>query len=418
MKIHRKDYNRSLSFLVVYVFLMLIPGELYFYIAGVRLEFYRLYLLVMAVVLFGSIVAFNKMTWIERFLFLYCVYAGLGFLYNHGFSGVKSAVILFVEVFVSYSLGLLMGGKRKSLNKFLLLFSFVYILLIPFAVLETIDGYRVLHVLAASVAGNPVMDYLGDSYFRYGIHRAGTVFSHPILYSVCAVMLLPLIFASYKKVKAGLLSIGVFVAMVTSVTSAGFLMLAFQFGFYFLNLISIKIKNIFKYTAYVSIFSFLCLNVVSNRGAVLLFIQTLSLNPATAYTRYQQWQFSFDDILANPIWGIGFNEWSRPHWMSFSVDSFWLMTILQNGFIALLFLSCFFVGSCIVYWKAWRVSGDIIHFSFFVSIFSVIFAAFTVDFFDRAQLMVFMFMGIYNSFSYKILRDESFRKRASVHEIA
>jgi len=398
-------YRASWILVVVYLVLMTIPSELYFNVLGVRLELYRIFLVLVSFVFIKDFLRFNRFQLPEKMLFLYCFYCFIGFLINHGVGGIQSGIILFLEIFVGYFIGLSIAGSAAKFKRVLGFISVFYFLMIPFAIIESQNGYRLLHVFFAELVGNPVLDYLGDSYLRHGLHRASTVFSHPILYSVCAVMFIPIYFALYHKAKAAFLISGIYVAMITSVTSVGFLMVLLQVGMVVLKYISKFYRNVFKHVVLLSLFSFLILNFLSNRGPVLLFVQTMALNPDTAYARYLQWFYSFDDIQANPFFGIGFYEWSRPFWMLISIDSFWLMTVLQNGIPALVFLFMFFTVSTKRYWVAWRTTNSILFFAYFVSAFSVIFAAFTVDYFDRAQLMVFLLFGFFNSFFYKYSRS-------------
>lgn len=383
---------------VVYFLLMLIPTELYVQIGSIRMEIYRLFLVFVLLVFFSYIYSYRKYGLVGKCLLLYCVLCFFSFIINHGISGIQSGAILFLEVFIGYFIGLQLGGKPRYLIQFLRLVSCVFLILAPFAFFEAIDGYRLLHVLPAGITNVPVIDNLGDSYFRHGLHRASTVFSHPILYSICAVMFLPLIYLRYGKFLGSIFSIGFFSAMITSVTSAGFVMVIIQFILFCIKKLSVYIPSIFKLTVYSICVVYICLSFVSNRGPILLAIQFASLNPATAYTRYQQWLFAADDVANNPLWGIGFYEWSRPHWMQVSIDSFWLMTVLQNGYPALLALAVVFIVSIRSYWLAWRSTHSVLFFTFFCSMFSIIFAGFTVDFFDRAQLIIFLMLGVFNSF--------------------
>ena len=393
---------RASGFLVfTYLLLMVIPGEFYFNIAGVRLELYRIFLIISFFVFFKSIISFRRYGLSEAFLFLYCMYCLLGFLVNHSGGGLQSGVILFLEVFLGYLLGLTVNGSIKQLKKLLFFIGFFYMVMAPLAIMESQTGYRATHVFFAELLGNPVEEYLGDSYFRHGLHRASTIFSHPILYSVCAVMFLPLFFTVFPKFKALLLTSGIYVAMVCSVTSVGFLMVILQIGLAVLKFISRFYKKIFSHVVLVSIAAFVFLSFASNRGPVLVFIQSMSLNQHTAYSRYLQWQHSFDDILSNVFFGVGFHGWSRPFWMQGSIDSFWLMAALQSGIAAFIFLFLFFLISVKRYWVKWKETKNSLYFAIFVSAFATIFAAFTVDYFDRAQLMVFMLFGVFNSFIYK-----------------
>ena len=36
-----------------------------------------------------------------------------------------------------------------------------------------------------------------------------------------------------------------------------------------------------------------------------------------------KYEYSMDDILDHPLFGIGLNDWTRPEWMNNSIDSFW-----------------------------------------------------------------------------------------------
>ncbi|TGE83931.1 hypothetical protein C7Y70_08075 [Pseudoalteromonas sp. KS88] len=390
------------TLVLIYFYSMLIPMEAFFYLGSIRMELYRLILICITPFVLVNLRKQNLFGLTEKFLLLYCAWVTVSFLANHGTANLESGVINFLEVFIGYGLGLLLCGSKDSLKKLFKTFLLVFTLLIPLAIIEASNGIRVLHIWAANIFGNPVLEYLGDSYFRYGLHRASTVFSHPILYSICALMVLPLSFLYYKPLKALLMSTGLFVAMISSVTSAGFLMVIMQFSLFVLKRIAEYFENIYKVIVWGISIIYLLLIVSSNRGPVLVMVESLALNPATAYARYQQWQFSADDIANSPLFGIGFESWSRPFWMSDSVDSFWLNVTLVSGYPALFFLTAFFFLTLKAQWqnKDHKTDGKF-YFVFFCSTASIVFAGLTVDFFDRAQLMVFLMLGIYNSFLIK-----------------
>lgn len=383
---------------VTYFLLMLIPSEVYFQINTIRIEPYRIYLIVAALVLLPKVLLKHKFSLAEKFLIFYCVWCTLSFLVNHGPAGLQSGAILFLEILVGYLVGSSIKGDINALKKFIFIVLLAFLVLIPFAVSESLTGYRYLHVAAANIVNTPVEVYLGDSYFRYGLHRASTIFSHPILYSVCAVAILPVVYFLFNKVKASVLSMGVFVAMITSVTSAGFVMFGIQLILYSAKKVQIYVPNIFKIILYVTTISYVLIAAFSNRGPILVFISFASLNPATAFARYMQWQYAADDISSNPFFGIGFFEWSRPFWMSSSVDSYWLLSALQNGYPAIFTLGTFIILTAIKYWQEWKKSNNDLYFVFFTIVFSIAFAGFTVDFFDRAQLFMFMLIGMFSSF--------------------
>jgi len=392
--------NRSQAkfWLIAYLLFMIIPAEFYFQLAGIRLEPYRIYL-ILAFLLF-LLPNLNYFNFEKRdvLLLLYTVLCCFGLIFNHGAAGLKSGGIFFLEVFVGYSVGLSVGariGLFKSVISVVLIF---FVLLIPFAILESNTGYRLFHVIAGELSGSEYVEYLGDSYYRRGVHRASTVFSHPILYAICCAVVVPFVFYFYKGAKRYLALIGIATGLYASMTSAAILMVISQYGLHFLRKLQRRFKNIFSIVVYLSLGAYIFLFFASNRGAVLLFISFASLNPQTAYVRYLQWQNASDDISRNFWWGIGLNDWTRPFWMPSSIDSYWLLAMLQNGVFAMVALALFFITLCKGFWKSWRLTGNTIYFMFFTVVFSIIFAGFTVDFFDRAQLFIFFLLGCMASF--------------------
>ncbi|VVP27711.1 hypothetical protein PS900_04191 [Pseudomonas fluorescens] len=390
-------YSKAPTLCLIYIALIFIPAELYWSVGEIRLEPYRVFLILASLVLLPKIIKhqYDKK---EIALLIYCGLCAISFIYVHGGKGIQSSLILLLEVFVSYFLGLSIKANIQALKKCISLLMVLFLILAPFGVAEAFDGYRFFHVLFANIAGNFTLDNLGESYFRHGIHRASTVFAHPILYSVIAIMYFSLLFRLYSPVIMLLFSIGIITAAVTSVTSAGLLMIALTLGLYLLQRSKAYIPNIYKLFLWFIAIAYISISMASNRGPVQILIQMLSLNSETAYTRYLQWQFASEDISNHPFFGIGFNEWTRPFWLPPSIDSYWLVTVLQNGVLALVALSVFFICSLKQYWQRFHETNEWLYFCFFCSISAFVLAAFTVDFFDRAQFILFLTMGFYNSF--------------------
>lgn len=382
---------------VIYIILIFIPEEFHWLAGQIRLEPYRIFLIFAALLLIPKLIK-HKYDRKELALLAYCGLCAVSYIYVHGAQGIQSALILTLEVLISYFIGISINGDLKKLKKCINLIMTFFLILAPFAIIESQNGYRLFHVAFAKMIGTETLEVLSGDYFRHGLYRASTVFSHPILYSVIATMYLSLVFHLYRQPAKALFFFGVATAIITSVTSAGLLMVILIAALYLMQKIKKNIPYIYKIAVTISLLSYTFLSIASNRGPVQVLIQVSSLNPETAYTRYLQWQFASIDIFNNPIFGIGFNEWTRPFWLSSSVDSYWLVTVLQNGIPALLALSTFFILSLKQYWNEFNITSDKLFFCFFVSICAFTLAAFTVDYFDRAQLMLFLTMGLYNSF--------------------
>jgi hypothetical protein len=64
-------------------------------------------------------------------------------------------------------------------------------------------------------------------------------------------------------------------------------------------------------------------------------------------------EWGMKNVWANPLWGIGLNEWVRPWFMhSGSMDNFWLVVAVRYGIPGFLLTS---IGFSLVIWKVmWR----------------------------------------------------------------
>jgi hypothetical protein len=120
----------------------------------------------------------------------------------------------------------------------------------------------------------------------------------------------------------------------------------------------------------------------------------LTFSPATADNRLVIWEYASKDVERNPIWGIGFNDWSRPHWMpSSSMDAFWLVTAVQGGLPAAL---CLMSGVILLAAGVSRneASDRRVRRTWLILIFSLTVAAFTVHFWTTLYAFFFFLLGI------------------------
>ncbi|NOD49764.1 hypothetical protein GS624_20815 [Ruegeria sp. HKCCD5849] len=80
------------------------------------------------------------------------------------------------------------------------------------------------------------------------------------------------------------------------------------------------------------------IEVFSNRSPAQMFAAYLTLKPSTAWNRIHIFNNVTDDIMRNPVFGIGLKDWTRPRWMLSSVDNFWLVLAMRNGILGFLLL--------------------------------------------------------------------------------
>lgn len=380
---------------VIFILLAMLPGEIHTVLGGVRLEPYRIFLIFYALVNIRG-VFFSKYERFELLLLLFCFWAMLSYVAVHGSAGIQSGVIRFLEVWVVYFMArnysLKFGGD--GIKKIVMLVSSLFLIMAPLALVESQTGMRYTHIWAASVFGTDTDPFIGENYFRYGVYRSSVSFAHPILYSIVAMAFAPFVWFLFSGLKRGLFSFAYLVAVYTSMTSAGIAMLFINILWHIVHGVDQKIPGTLRRLVYGFMFSFLLMNVVSNQGPIKILMQLIALNPATAYARYSQWQYAWDDVIRNKFIGIGFNEWTRPWWMHHSIDSYWLHMAVTHGLVALLVLAGFWgllIHALLIKYKS---TGDFFRILYAGIVLSIIFAGLTVAFFDRAQMLIYFIVGL------------------------
>lgn len=394
--------NSGIWAFLVFFLLSLLPAELYLEIAGIRLEAYRLFLLIYTALNFQRMLQ-ARYEKFELWLFMFCAWSLMSFVVVHGVSGVQSGIIRFLEVGVVYYIGrdaCVRGGKR-AVKAIILSVSIAFVFMIPLALVESGDGIRITHVIAANIAGVETTTFIGDNYFRYGVYRSSVVFSHPILYSVIAMSLIVLTWYLFTGVLRYLFVFGYLVAAYTSMTSAGFIMLGMQVGLIVLDRLNNQIPGIRKNVVRLGLLVLILLQLFTNQGAIKLLLNILALNPETAFARYYQWENAWDDVMRNKVFGIGFNQWTRPWWMPESIDSYWLHMAVVHGLVGVTIISVFWILLFRYLFSSYQISRDRIIFVMSCAVLGIIFGGITVAFFDRAQTFLYLFLGMMMGYTYR-----------------
>jgi hypothetical protein len=89
------------------------------------------------------------------------------------------------------------------------------------------------------------------------------------------------------------------------------------------------------------------LETFTGRGLVGA-LALLTLNPATAYTRRNQWILGIDDVMRHPFFGFDPSTWTRPFWLAASVDNYWLVMMMRSGIPSLVYLAL----TVLLIWRA------------------------------------------------------------------
>jgi len=224
---------------------------------------------------------------------------------------------------------------------------------------EMLTGTHYARDFARSILGGAPPEEMSK---RLGLTRAYGPFEHPILYGIFCAASIGLTrvafpagrgFGVWPAVRTGLL----FLATFASVSSGAMAVAAIQLAMIAWERATGRLRGKWWVLAAVCLAGVMAVSATSSRSPVAVLITTLSLSPETGYMRMEIFNYGSAEVVRNPWWGIGFNDWERPDWMpdTGSVDNFWLLTAMRFGLPALIFLA---VAMGVVVFRAGRAGLD------------------------------------------------------------
>jgi hypothetical protein len=262
-------------------------------------------------------------------MFIHSAWPILALSANHGFSSaLESGGVMFLESFTPYLIARCFICDLKTFRNVVYFLTTMVLFIAALAIPESLTGKHFVRDLFG--APTPFINE------RLGLDRAFVSFDHPILYGVFCSSVFGLFWygsgnriSLFKKLGTGF-SIGL--ATFLSLSSGPLSALAVQIILTAWDKTLAFSKNRWKLLLILTIILYLLIDLLSNRSPMKVFFGYLTLNPATAYTRVILWEWGSQDVVNNPIFGIGFNEWSKPAWMhGSSLDAFWLLLAIRFG---------------------------------------------------------------------------------------
>ena len=331
--------------ILVLVVLLLLLTPAFFSIGSVKLSPSKIAFLVLVPVLSINLVrgVYGRILPTDYMIFGYTLWMTLSMMINHKLS-------VAVEYTGSVSVTLLGGyltarAGIRSKEDFIALIKFlglVVVISLPFAISETLDSRTTIPRWLDAIPG---VSSQGDINHepRMGLWRVQFVFAHPIHYGLFCSLAFSLVLVGLSTVM-GLLRRIVFAAMIAvgcflSVSSGPVLALGAQLCLIGWLLLTYKIKKRWQIFCSLSIFTYIILEMMSERGAIYSIVSKLAFSSSTAFSRRMLYVHGMEQVVKkHPIFGIGYADWNLPSWMTGSVDNFWLF--LAGTFGVPTFLLC------------------------------------------------------------------------------
>ncbi|MEM1316229.1 MAG: hypothetical protein AAGI51_16860, partial [Pseudomonadota bacterium] len=352
------DASKRPSILPV-LFLLTIVCPLILQAGGLRLTPYRLILLAMFLPLFFRWVSgkAGAILVMDLLVLAYAGWATLAMLVNHGIESIEGSGMFAMESLGAYLLGRVMIRGPNDFRAFAKALAVVIgVMLVLGAIEATQNGWQPLNTIFRLFGRVHGHNFIPP---RWGLNRAQGPFEHAILFGVFLSSGVGVLHYALTKGKRSALGIALPCAAVFFSLSLGaYIAAALQVA-------------LILYDAYSEEFGFkagperwwllmwgfvalyFALDMASNRTPVMIFIQTFAFSELSAAVRIHTWNHGMANAMGSPIFGIGHHNWSRPFWLTSSVDNFWLLNIMRYGFVGgalviAVFLTTFFKAGRLV----------------------------------------------------------------------
>lgn len=339
--------------MAIYLIAILLPitfrlGPLY--MTSVRLVVLVLVLPLAIRLLMGH---FGRILLIDILFFLHIAWAAVALAVNNPDMVVTQIGSLGPEFLGGYLIGRAYIRSREQFVALCRWAMMVVLVTLPFALYETRTGYPPIIGTLQKLPGFgsfSIVNYEG----RLGLQRVQAMTTHPIHYGLFASTALSLTLVGLKGVMSDtrryLAGAGVALCTFLSLSSGALLPMIMQFFLIGWGITFRRTGMPWLLLALLAGAAYLTVDLLSNRSPIQVFFSYATFSAHNAYWRGLIFEWGMKNVWDNPVFGIGLNDWVRPHFMhTGSMDNFWLVMAVRYGFPGFLLVALPYL------WGLWRV---------------------------------------------------------------
>jgi O-antigen ligase len=314
----------------------------------------RLFLIVMIIPLTIRLLMgkYGRVIATDILFFCHILWATVALAVNNPDRVIEQAGSVGIEFIGGYVLGRAYIRSPEAFLGLCRLLVGLVLILLPFAIVEAVTNrHPLLEILGALPIVATIAESPSDP--RFGFNRVQGTFAHAIHFGLFCSIVMSLCIVGMKgmmsdarRVIYGLLILFTgFLALSSAAVSA----LALQLGLILWALIFHRLQWRWWLLLGLFVLAYIVVDLLSNRTPIRVFLSYMTFSPATAYWRLLISEFGMENVWANPIFGLGLNDWARPEWMhTSSVDNFWLLMAMRYGIPGFALLA---LGYIIVLWR-------------------------------------------------------------------
>ena len=325
------DTSQGLPAIAV-MFLLSLLVPMTFWVGPLLLKPYRFLLLILFLPLLIRLFIgrAGKVMIIDWLLLGATFWSALALIVNHPFTLIIEPIgVQFIDFYGAYLVARTCIRCAEDFQRMARALFWIILLLLPFAFAESVTHQPVLmYLIGESQAAV-------DAGTRLGFRRTQAAFAHPIHYGTFVAAGLGLAWyalrpdASFWRRAACALVIAL--STFFSLSTGALISFVMQCVFITWEAATRPSAKRWRVFAWGAVGAYFLIDVLSNRSPFHVLVDYASFNSGSAYNRILIWQYGTNNVSANPIFGIGLNEWQHPAWMSSSVDNFWLLLTMYYG---------------------------------------------------------------------------------------
>lgn len=329
--------------ILIYLLCVVIP--IWFNAGPLRLSILRLFLIVMIIPLMVQLLSgrFGRVLLTDYLMVMHVFWMAVALGVNSPDQMVTQVGSVGMELLGGY---LVARAYIRTPETFVALCKWIVLLVLiaaPFAVYETLTGKPMIVQMIRNLPGVSSIPVISIEK-RLGLERVQATFAHPIHFGLFCSVSVAMTFVALKDIfstsKRFMLAVFSGAIGFLALSSGAFLAICLQAAL----IIWAWVFNRSRYRWWILVglfvLAYVVVDILSNRSPIKVFMSYATFSAHNAYWRAIIFEWGMKNVWANPLYGLGMNDWVRPHFMySGSMDNFWLVMAVRYGIIGFLTLA-------------------------------------------------------------------------------
>jgi hypothetical protein len=315
---------------------MMLPTSVGVTAGGLRLSAYRVVLIVMFLPMLMQLLSGRRVraNVFDALVLGHCTLALVSLINWGGLQqGIESGGIYIVEFAGAWLMGRVYIRSQADFRAFARAFVLTVVAMLAFTLPEALTSVHILHDGLAAISGGAPAPFIEQ---RMGLERTFGPFDHPILYGVFSAAAFSLawhVVAERRLTNLGGMAqvLGVGLATFLSASGGPYLVLMMQ-GFVAAWERAFRgVQGRWLMLTGLFALVYLAIDLFPNRTPFHVFVTYFTFSTQSAYNRILLFDYGTAEVMRHPLLGIGLGDWTRPVWMSDSMDNFWLLIAMRYG---------------------------------------------------------------------------------------